>query len=172
MGKQMNTIDEPLFDPEFNKAETKDKQNSDLAGHIRRLVNEQAFCVLCTQGQKQPYGSLIACAFTEDLKHFFFKTQIATRKYKLLKECQHVSLVIDSRCQHQEDMTEVEAVTITGKAERLQKGADYELGIRLLRSRHAYLSTFLDSASTALFRINVVRYFHVTRFQEVSQWIP
>lgn len=168
----MNPNDEPLFDAEFNQTKTRDKQNSVLAEHIRRLVNEQAFCILCTQGEHQPYGSLIACAFTEDLKHFFFKTQIATRKYKLLQECQNVSLVIDSRCQHLEDMTEVEALTITGKAVRLQKGADYELGIRLLRARHAYLSTFLDSASTALFRIDVVRYFHVIRFQEVSQWIP
>ena len=168
----MNSIDEPLFDAEFDQAKTRNNQNFDLADHIRRLVNEQAFCILCTQGQHQPYGSLIAYAFTEDLKHFFFKTQIATRKYKLLKECQNVSLVIDSRSQHLEDMTKVEAVTITGKAKRLQKGTDYELGNRLLRDRHPYLSTFLDSASTALFRIDIVRYFHVIRFQEVSQWIP
>lgn len=168
----MNGIDEPLFDADSGQSNLENVQNAGLARQIRQMVNEQLFCILCTQGEHQPYGSLIAYAFTEDLKHFFFTTQIATRKYKLLIECKQVALVIDSRCQHLEDMTEVEAVTITGKAELLQTGADYDLGISLLRSRHPYLSNFLDSVSTALFRIDVVRYFHVIRFQEVSQWIP
>jgi nitroimidazol reductase NimA-like FMN-containing flavoprotein (pyridoxamine 5'-phosphate oxidase superfamily) len=168
----MKDIDEPLFDVESGQSEVKKAQNAALASQIKHMLDEQLFCILCTQGDHQPYGSLIAYANTEDLKHFFFATQIATRKYKLLSECRQVALVIDSRCQHQEDMTEVEAVTITGKAGIIEKGADYETGISLLKARHAYLSGFLDSESTALFRVDVVRYFHVVRFQEVSQWIP
>lgn len=89
-----------------------------------------------------------------------------------MTDCRQVALVIDSRCQHQQDMTEVEAVTITGKAKPLKGGSDYDKGIRLLKNRHAYLTSFLDSSSTVIFRIDVVRYFHVVRFQEVSQWIP
>jgi nitroimidazol reductase NimA-like FMN-containing flavoprotein (pyridoxamine 5'-phosphate oxidase superfamily) len=168
----MTNIDEPIFDSESKRREDNSEKNVNLAIQIRRLVESQLFCILSTQGNNQPYGSLIAYAYTEDLKHFFFKTHVATRKYKLLQECPQVALVIDSRCQHLEDMTEVEAVTITGKATRLKTGADYELGIDMLRKRHSYLGKFLEISSTALFKIDVVRYFHVMRFQEVSQWIP
>lgn len=165
-------IDDSIFDAELGNAKIQPSQNPGLAARIGELVSKQSFCILCTQGQSQPYGSLIAYAFTDDLKHFFFTTPIATRKFKLLSECQRVALVIDSRCQHLDDMTQVDAVTITGKAVQIQAGADYDLGISLLKNRHPYLANFLESASTALFRIDVVRYFHVTRFQEVSQWIP
>ena len=165
-------LDEPIFDAEFDQKEINTSQNPDLADQIRQLLDHQSFCILCTQGESQPYGSLIAYAFTDDLKHLFFTTPKATRKYKLLTECQRVALVIDSRCQHQDDMTQVDAVTITGKAVQIQAGADYEKGIDMLKHRHPYLANFLKSASAALFRIDVVRYFHVTRFQEVSQWIP
>ncbi|UCE05036.1 MAG: pyridoxamine 5'-phosphate oxidase family protein [bacterium] len=165
-------LDEPIFDFEFDQTAIKVSQNHNLVDQIRQLVDQQSFCILCTQGGSQPYGSLIAYAFTDDLKHFFFTTPKVTRKFKLLSECQRVALVIDSRCQHLDDMTQVDAVTITGKATQIQTGVDYEQGISLLKSRHPYLANFLKSASTALFRIDVVRYFHVTRFQEVSQWIP
>jgi nitroimidazol reductase NimA-like FMN-containing flavoprotein (pyridoxamine 5'-phosphate oxidase superfamily) len=168
----MKNIDEPIFDSESESRENNSEKNVDLATQIRKLVYSQSFCILSTQGNNQPYGSLIAYAFTEDLKYFFFKTHVATRKYKLLKECPQVALVIDSRCQHLENMTEVEAVTITGKATRLKTGADYELGVDLLRKRHSYLENFMEISSTALFKIKAIRYFHVVRFQEVSQWIP
>jgi len=168
----MNEIDGPLFDAELDGSEIKIDRNPDLADRIHRLVSGQPFCILCTQGQSQPYGSLIAYAFTDDLKHFFFNTQIATRKFKLLNECRRVALVIDSRCQHMDDMTRVDAVTVTGKAEQIQRGPEYQQGAEKLKARHPYLADFLDSTSTALFRIDVVRYLHVTRFQELSQWIP
>jgi uncharacterized protein YhbP (UPF0306 family) len=168
----MNIIDEPVFDAEYDKEKIKSSQNPILANQIKTLVHQQSFCVLCTQGHNQPYGSLIAYAFTDDLKHFFFTTQTATRKFKLLSECQQVALVIDSRCQHQDNMTQIGAITITGKALRIQSGRDYAQGVNLLKTRHPYLAHFMDSLSTALFQIDVVRYFYVTRFQEVSQWIP
>ncbi|MBN2089571.1 pyridoxamine 5'-phosphate oxidase family protein [candidate division KSB1 bacterium] len=168
----MNCFDEPLLEPEFGSHKFPTSRDLDLRDRIRCLVSQQSFCILCTQGQNQPYGSLIAYAFTHDLKQFFFTTPVATRKYKLLTECPQVALVIDSRCQHPDDMTQVDAVTITGKATQIQSGADYDQGIPLLKNRHPYLAGFLDSESTALFCIDGVHYFHVTRFQEVSQWTP
>jgi len=168
----MNIVDEPLFDAEFEKKEIQNPPNPDLAERIQKLVKRQAFCILCTQGQNQPYGSLIAYAFTADLKHFFFTTSVATRKFKLLSECPQVALVIDSRSQQQEDLSRVEALTITGTALQIQSGTDHEFGLKLLKSRHPYLADFLASPTTALFRVDVLRYLHVTRFQEVSYWVP
>ena len=168
----MNPIDEPIFDAEFKRSGKQQVQQADLTDPIRRLLEGQSFCVLCTQGQEQPYGSLIAFAFSEDLKHLYFTTPTATRKFRLLTSCRRVALVVDSRCQHQTDMKQVEAVTITAKATHIESGTDPEQGRQLLLKRHPYLGDFLASESTALFRADVVRYFYVTRFQEVTQWIP
>ena len=59
---------------------------------IRGLMAAQPFAVLCTQGGGQPYGSVIAYAFDPDLRSFVFGTPVATRKYRLLGQCEHLVL--------------------------------------------------------------------------------
>ncbi|MFN0150141.1 MAG: pyridoxamine 5'-phosphate oxidase family protein [bacterium] len=144
----------------------------DLDSVIRRLVDSQLYGVLCTQGQGQPYGSLVAYAMTSDLASAVFATQRATRKYHLLSECVHVALVVDNRSALPGELMDVEGVTATGRAHEVPAGSEFERWSRLLTDRHSYLNTFVRSASCALFRIDIVRYFHVTRFQEVRQWVP
>jgi uncharacterized protein YhbP (UPF0306 family) len=144
----------------------------DLESIIRRLVDGHLYGVLCTQGQGQPYGSLVAYAMTPDLDAAVFATQKATRKYSLLSECAHVALVVDNRSTLPGQLMEVEAVTATGRAYEVAKGPAFEQWSRLLTDRHPYLTTFVRSVSCGLFRIDIVRYFHVTRFQEVRQWVP
>jgi nitroimidazol reductase NimA-like FMN-containing flavoprotein (pyridoxamine 5'-phosphate oxidase superfamily) len=144
----------------------------DLDKVIRRLVGSQLYGVLCTQGQGQPYGSLVAYAMTPELDSAVFATQKATRKYRLLSECAHVALVVDNRSALPDQLMTVEAVTATGHAQEVPEGAEFERWSRLLTDRHPYLNTFVRSASCGLFRIDIVRYFHVTRFQEVRQWVP
>jgi len=139
---------------------------------IRRLLDSQLYGVLCTQGQGQPYGSLVAYAMTPDLDAAVFATQKATRKYRLLSECAHVALVIDNRSTNPDRLMDVEGVTATGHAHEMATGPEFEPWARLLTDRHPYLDTFVRSASCGLFRIDIVRYFHVTRFQEVRQWVP
>jgi hypothetical protein len=67
---------------------------------------------------------------------------------------------------------DVEAVTATGRAHEVPTGPEFEQWSRLFTDRHPYLDTFVRSVSCGLFRIDIVRYFHVTRFQEVRQWAP
>jgi uncharacterized protein YhbP (UPF0306 family) len=138
---------------------------------IRRLLDSQLYGVLCTQGQGQPYGSLVAYAMTPDLDSAVFATQKATRKYRLLSECAHVALVVDNRASLVGALMDVEAVTVTGRAHEVE-GPEFPRWSRLLTDRHSYLDTFVRSASCGLFRIDIVRYLHVTRFQEVRQWVP
>jgi hypothetical protein len=66
----------------------------------------------------------------------------------------------------------VEAVTATGRAAQLETEADREPWAGLLVARHPYLEGFVAAPTSALFRIEIVRFLHVTRFQEVRQWIP
>jgi nitroimidazol reductase NimA-like FMN-containing flavoprotein (pyridoxamine 5'-phosphate oxidase superfamily) len=147
------------------------------AGHsvcdlVTRLVREQPYAVLCTQGGGQPYGSLVALAVTDDLRSAFFATPVTTRKFRLLCDCEHVAFVIDNRSGSIEDMMEIEAITATGRARRVVEGREYERGLIRLIARHPQLENFARSPTTALFCVDIIRYFHVTRFQEVHQWTP
>lgn len=164
--------DEPLLESGMPESSHSLTQHRQLGECIGQLVHEQPYAILCTQGQGQPYGSLVAFAATEDLKSVVFATPISTRKYRLLSECDHVSLVVDSRSRSSEDMMNIEAVTATGRTVQIQPGHEFDKWSGLLTNRHRQLEDFVKSPTTALFRIDIVRYFHVSHFQEVRQWIP
>jgi nitroimidazol reductase NimA-like FMN-containing flavoprotein (pyridoxamine 5'-phosphate oxidase superfamily) len=168
----MPVDDEPLFPDDEPKLAVSSDPGSQLVKRIRRLVSEQLYGVLCTQGQGQPYGSLIAFAFSDDLSRAVFATPIATRKYHLLSECDRVSLVVDNRPHYPHDMMKVEALTATGRAMEVPRGPSFEKLESLLIGRHPQLNSFVKASSCALFRIDIFRFFHVGRFQEVGQWTP
>lgn len=168
----MVTGDEPLFGERRGADREAGGENEPLAGRIRRLVLEEPFGVLCTQGDGQPYGSVVGFAFCEDLRAAVFATPVATRKFRLLSENDRVALVVDNRPRHADNMMEVESITATGRAAELERGAEYDRWAEILIRRHPQFRSFVHAASTALFRIDITRYFHVTRFQEVTQWIP
>ncbi len=149
-----------------------DAEDTDLAKRIAQLVRERPYGVLCTQSHSHPYGSSVALAATNDLTTFVFATPITTRKYRLLSECDHVALVIDSRSGAPGELMQVEAVTATGRAQVVAPGPDFEQWASLLIARHPHLAAFVRAESSALVRVDIVRYFHVCRFQEVRQWVP
>ncbi len=163
----MSNHDEPLFDD----GETKQSIPS-VAGRIRSLVKNQPYAVLCVQGEGQPYGALVAFAFSEDLRHAVFATPIATRKFRLLSECNRVAFVVDNRSSHAQELMAIEAVTATGRSVLLGRDGDFDRWADLLVGKHPYLEAFVKSESCALFLVDIVRFLHVARFQEVNQWIP
>lgn len=152
--------------------ESGESQDPSLVHRIRRLVTSQPYGVLATHGGGQAYGSLVAFAFTEDLREAFFATPVATRKYQLLSQNDRIALVVDNRPEHADRMMDVEAITVTGRAREVPHGPDRVRGADRLVARHPQLRSFVAAESCALFRIEVVRVFHVTRFQEVRQWLP
>jgi nitroimidazol reductase NimA-like FMN-containing flavoprotein (pyridoxamine 5'-phosphate oxidase superfamily) len=139
---------------------------------LRQLIGDQFYAVLCTQGQSQPYGSLVAFAVSDDLKQIVFSTPIESRKYRLLTESDQVALVIDSRSISSEDLMKIEAVTATGRARTVPVGPEFEHFAGILVDRHPKLRDFVNSESSALVCIEVNQYFHVGRFQELRQWTP
>lgn len=147
--------------------------NEEKIKKIIKLVSEQSFFILCTQGKGQPYGSLIAYAFKNDLKNFFFATSRNTRKYKLLSNCPKAAAVIDSRCKNWNEFMKIDVLTATGNTVQISKDEkNYEAGISLLKNRHPYLSEFLGSDYTVLFRLKVKNFIYVNHFQEVFEWKP
>ena len=170
---KMSLPDEPLFVPDSNDETTEDVYDpQEVADRIRRLVEGQQFVVLSTQGEGQPYSSLVAFAMRDNMCFATFATPRATRKFRLLSECDHVSLLFDNRPDFPGELMKVEAVTATGRTALVEEGDDFEYWAALLTERHPYLNSFVRSPSCGLFKIEIMRYLHVCRFQEVRQWIP
>jgi uncharacterized protein YhbP (UPF0306 family) len=168
----MDNFDEPVMTGPPNGTGPNPLTTDQLKEKIHELVSSQPFAVLCTQGEGQPYGSLVAFAFYDNLKKMMFATPMATRKYRLLRDCPQVAMLVDNRPEHTDDMMQVEALTITGWARQVETGPDFDRCFDLLTGRHPYLKSFVASDSSALFEITVNRMLHVTRFKEVNQWVP
>jgi hypothetical protein len=167
------STNEPALEPDFPDDLPRDEATDPaLPERIRTMVEAERFAVLSTQGEGQPYASLIAFAMSADLSTAVFATPITTRKYHLLVECDRVALLVDSRSQGEKDMMQIEAFTATGRAKQLQAGPDWDCWAELLIAKHPQLASFVHSPTSGLFRIDIIRYFHVGRFQEVSQWRP
>jgi len=166
----MSNQDEPILggpDPDEHVAEA-----GDLGRRIHALVNSEPFAVLATQGEEQPYGSVVATAFTPDLSHVVFGTPITTRKYRFLIANDRIAMVVDDRPRWRNELMRVQAVTLTGRAHPLERNDDFAPWADLLVARHPQLEGFVSSPSCALFRVDIVRFFHVQRFQEVREWSP
>ena len=94
----MRNLDEPLFEDE-DPGESRRAGEPPIRDRVRRLLETQRYAVLCTQGDGQPYGSLVAFAATSDLRHVTFATPTTTRKSRLRSECPQVALVCGDRAE-------------------------------------------------------------------------
>jgi nitroimidazol reductase NimA-like FMN-containing flavoprotein (pyridoxamine 5'-phosphate oxidase superfamily) len=139
---------------------------------IRDLCQEEDFAVLATQGNNQPYTSLVGFVTTADLKYVAFATPKQTRKYFLLESNKRVAFMVDNRDRQLGSINDISAVTITGNAKFLKEKEESEHWCKLLIDKHPYLDDFVKSSATALVVVEVDRCFYVRKFQEVTEWIP
>jgi len=136
---------------------------------IKNLLEKQPLAVLATQGGGQPYTSLMAYAFTEDLRFLVFATAMSTRKHRNITGESRVALLVDDRSNNGEDFQNASALTIIGEAcEVGLDERDYYCGLYL--KRHPPLETFLASPSTVFFKIEVYNYLLVSRFEDVVEY--
>ncbi len=147
----------------MNKADRK------LHERIQALLADQQLAVLSTQREGQPYASLMAFAFTDDLKNIVVATGRSTRKHQNIIMDSRVALLVDNRSNSQEDFHEAAALTIMGVAKVIQD-EDRLVYERLYLGRHPYLETFLQAPTTTFFRIEALHYLLVTRFQSVMEY--
>ena len=145
------------------------KRNDAVVGEIKNLLARQPLAVLATQGDGQPYTSLMAYAFTEDLQFLVFATAMSTRKHSNIAGESRVALLVDDRSNNGEDFQNAVALTIVGEACEVGLGErDYYSGLYL--KRHPSLETFLASPSTIFFKIEVHNYLLVSRFEDVVEY--
>lgn len=140
----------------------------DVMEKIRGLFVSQQLAVLATSQRGQPYTSLVAFVFSDDLRQLFFATTRATRKFANLQAEPRVSLLVDNRSHRSDDFREAIAVTALGRAQEV--GSSERAGwLELYLKRHAGLQEFVTAPTCALFQVEVTRYSLVSRFQNVVE---
>mgnify|MGYP001270421299 CR=1 FL=1 len=145
------------------------KRNDPIAEKIKNLLEKQPLAVLATQGDGQPYTSLMAYAFTEDLRFLVFATAMSTRKHRNIIGESRVALLVDDRSNNEEDFQNAAALTIVGEASEVNPD-ERDLYCGLYLRRHPALKTFLASPSTVFFKIDVHNYLLVSRFEDVVEY--
>lgn len=136
---------------------------------ITEILSSQLLAVLATERDGQPYSSLMAFANTADLKTIVVATGTATRKHmNLLKEAR-VSLLVDNRSNSSSDFHSAAAVTIIGRAEKVDPDERPQYAEMYLE-KHPYLENFLQAPTTSLFKISARHYLIVNRFQNVMEY--
>ena len=138
---------------------------------LRELCTGQPLAVLATDAGNGPYTSLVAVAVTPDLRHLYFATLRATRKWANLAGNHHVSLLIDNRSNQVTDFSRAAAATVIGSAEELS-GTELATGLAIFLARHPHLADFTASPCCALFRVQIASIYLVTRFQNVIELMP
>ena len=136
---------------------------------IRHLLDSQQLAVLATQRNGQPYTSLMAYAFTDDLEEVVVATGTSTRKHQNILTDSRVSLLVDNRSNAQEDFHEAIALTIVGSVQEVPD-QEFLLYQELYMKRHPYLDSFVQAPSTVLLKIVVYHYLLVSRFQNVMEY--
>jgi hypothetical protein len=138
---------------------------------LRDLLHGQILAVLSTHEGGQPYASLVGFAAAEDLKRLWFVTPRATRKYANLVADGRAALLIDNRAHCPEDFHAAMACTAVGAIVE-PAGAAREQALAAYCRRLPHLAEFARAPSCALVELAVSRYVTVTRFQQVTEYVP
>lgn len=163
--------EEPLY-IELRKNSLKGENVIELQDDIRKLCESELFGVLATQGKGITHASLISFAISNDLKYIVFATPINTGKFNLIAAEENISVLVDDRSSHKDSINEISALTIIGKGKILSDENEICKWATLLTEKHPNLNTFVKSSSTAIIRIDVVKYLYVKKFQEMTEWDP
>ena len=135
---------------------------------LRDLFARQRLGVLATHGPEHPYASLVAVRASDDLRHLYFSTTRATRKFQFLSSDPKVAMLVDSRSDDDADFHGAVAATAVGTARELEGDECAEQLAAFLR-RHPHLRPFASAPTSALVELAVDTYYIVSRFQNVTE---
>jgi nitroimidazol reductase NimA-like FMN-containing flavoprotein (pyridoxamine 5'-phosphate oxidase superfamily) len=114
----------------------------------------QRLAVLCSTGNSQPHGSLVAFALTPDQHTAIFTTRRATRKYENLLRQPCAALVVDNRRSGTAIGRNTVAATISGKVREVH-GRQRDSALKLFLAEHPDLAEFAEAPETAVFELDI-----------------
>jgi heme iron utilization protein len=138
---------------------------------IVSLLRNQRLGVLATSGAGKPHTSLIAFTISDDLRRIIFATPRETRKFANLQLNPYVALLFDDRSEQDRDFMGGVALTAYGRALPVEAAESFPQR-DLFLSKHPHLKDFVASPGCALIEVTVEKYSLVSRFQDVTQYIP
>lgn len=144
-------------------------ENSENTRHdIGVLFESQSLAVLATQSEGQPYASLVAFVASDDLKHIYFVTPKATRKFAYLTASPRVAMMINNSVNQESDFHRAIAVTAVGEAKEAL-GPERKAILGQYLEKHPHLEEFAKSPTCGLICVAVKSYFLVRNFQQVVE---
>ncbi|MDQ7825242.1 MAG: pyridoxamine 5'-phosphate oxidase family protein [Candidatus Eremiobacteraeota bacterium] len=148
------------------KPGVKATKKAGIEDRLRDLFSKQKLAVLSTSEEGHPFTNLVGFTASGDLRHIFFSTNRATRKYENISKDPRVSLLIDSRANRESDFHRAMAVTIMGTAAEIPYDKR-PVAEEAMISRLPHLRDFVLSPTTAVIEVTVHSYCVVTEFQNV-----
>jgi nitroimidazol reductase NimA-like FMN-containing flavoprotein (pyridoxamine 5'-phosphate oxidase superfamily) len=140
-----------------------------ILNEIKYLLDSQFFCVLATKSKEYPYCSLMAYAVSHNCQDIIFATSRNTHKYENLKQNPQISLLIDSRSNQAQDITDAQALTVLGTASDINDDL-YENYLELYLKKNPNLKSFVNESDCALIKVKVSKYILVNNFQNVLEY--
>ena len=144
------------------------KPTQEIRDRLKDLCTSQKLAVVSTHSGGQPYASLVAFVASDDLRHIFFVTARATRKFANMTKDSRVAVLINSSTNAESDFHEAVSITATGVAQEI-KGSERQGILERYLSKHPYLDDFAKSPSCALIRVSARSYYMVQNFQKVME---
>lgn len=135
------------------------KGSRNMMETMKALVKEKDMCVLATVGGGTPHCSLMAYVSDGDCREIYLVTHKQTTKYRNLTENPAVSLLIDTREEHQgSHRKEAKALTVAGVYERIEDRGKMRRVRDLFLERHPHLRELMDHPDAETLCIRIVSY--------------
>lgn len=138
---------------------------------IVSLLDQQAQCVLATQGEPELGLHLMAYAFSKDLDQIYIASLGHTYKVENIRSHSHVTLLWDNRTGNNTDHIQGLAISAFGNAIELD-GEPAIKAAKLLGERNTSLEKLLTTNNVVIFAINIDRYQWVKGYSEVVTYRP
>lgn len=165
----------------YDKPHYVEVQREDTANHekkakaiesIKTMLRNESFGVLATNAKNESYASLISFVTNEEATFLAFSTPIDTRKYRMIEKDGNVSLLIDNRSANLEDINQIAAITVIGKARIVTDKKEQKKWSQILIDKHSYLDDFICADTSAIILVEIETCHYVSSFQEVVEWSP
>lgn len=126
---------------------------------MKALIKEKDMCVLATVCGETPHCSLMAYVSDADCREIYLVTHKQTTKYRNLSKNPAVSLLVDTREEHQGPLRkEAKAITVAGVYERIEDRVKGGLARELFLKRHPHMKELMDHPDAEILCIRIVSY--------------
>ncbi|MEJ2724129.1 MAG: pyridoxamine 5'-phosphate oxidase family protein [Deltaproteobacteria bacterium] len=123
---------------------------------MKELARDKDVCVLATASEGTPHCSLMAYVVDDGCNEVYMATFKNTKKFKNLMENPNVSLLVDTREEHDGPLRpEAKAMTVDGTFQQIQDEKKKNWIRAKLLERHPYLEEFLAHPDAEVFCIKI-----------------